>query len=258
MSTALHDATHAPSSAVSDARPWEGRAFGGIVLAAFLLYGIGSAAADRPIGIMLVVVNSIAVALAGLIGFRLVRSTDHRVGAGYLVARVAEAVLLAGGIILAECADVGDADNVGYLLGMIALSAGSIPFCQALATPSLDSPTSRNLGGLGYAALAIGALLELTTDRSLAVVFALPGGLFELALGLYLVRHGFSPSDRAGAEEPTHPPRTRHLPVSRRGQPSGARGRTPTRCRSRVRGHSGGRRRRPWRSFPGRCSRRSA
>ncbi len=31
------------------------------------------------------------------------------------------------------------------------------------------------------------------TDRSLTVVFALPGGLFELVLGLYLVRYGFRP-----------------------------------------------------------------
>ena len=54
---------HAPRPPVVDASDtplWEGRAFGGIVLAAFLLYGIGSAAADRPIGVTLVVVNSIA------------------------------------------------------------------------------------------------------------------------------------------------------------------------------------------------------
>jgi hypothetical protein len=43
----------------------------------------------------------------------------------------------------------------------------------------------------GYGALAIGALLELMTERSLTVVLALPGGLFELVLGLYLVRFGF-------------------------------------------------------------------
>ena len=191
MSAPFQDATLAPSSTVSDTRPWEGRAFGGIVLAAFLLYGIGSAAADRPIGITLVVVNSIAVALAGLIGFRLVRSTDHGVGAGYVVARAAEALLLAGGIIVAELSDVGDADDLGYLLGMIALTAGSIPFCQTLGRRRWIPRPLATWGVLGYAALAMGALLELTTDRSLAVISALPGGLFELALGLYLVRHGF-------------------------------------------------------------------
>ena len=191
MRAPLQDATHAPSSVVSDAPLWEGRVFGGIVLAAFLLYGIGSAAADRPIGITLVVVNSIAVAFAGLIGFRLVRSTDHSVGAGYVVARMAEAVLLAGGIILAEFADVSDADNAGYLLAMIALSAGSIPFCRTLGRRRWIPQPLATWGVLAYAALGVGALLELLTDRSLTVVFALPGGLFELALGLYLVRYGF-------------------------------------------------------------------
>ncbi len=140
---------------------WEGRAFGGIVLAAFLLYGIGSAAADRPIGVTLVIVNSIAVAFAGLIGFRLVRSTDRIVGVGYVVARVAEAVLLAGGIILAEFADVSDADNVGYLLAMIALAAGSIPFCRTLGRRRWIPQPVATWGMYGYAALAIGALLEL-------------------------------------------------------------------------------------------------
>ena len=192
-----HD-TRPEASNMPVVRSWEGRAFGVIVLAAFVLYGIGSAAADQPIGLTLVVINSIAVAFAGLIGLRQVRSADHGVGVGYLVSRVAEAVLLAGGIILAEFADVGDADTTGYLLAMIALSGGSIPFCQALRRHRWVPQPLATWGIYGYAVLAIGALLELTTDRSLAVYFALPGGLFELALGVYLVRYGFRrPTTRA-------------------------------------------------------------
>ena len=198
MSAPIHHTTRPPGSEVSDPPLWEGRAFGGIVLAAFLLYGIGSAAADQPMGMALVVVNSIAVAFAGLIGFRLVRSADRSVGLGYLAARVAEAVLLAGGIILAEFADVGDADITGYLLAMIALAAGSIPFCRTLGRRRWIPQPLATWGIYGYAALAIGAILELTTDRSLAVIFALPGGLFELVLGMYVVRYGFRrPTPRA-------------------------------------------------------------
>ena len=171
---------------------WEGRAFGGIVLAAFLLYGIGSAAADRPIGMTLVVVNSIAVAFAGLIGFRLVRSTDHSVGVGYLVARVAEAVLLAGGIILAEFADVGDADTIGYLLAMIALSVGSIPFCQTLGRRRWIPQPLATWGIYGYAVTRHRCTRRTDDGRAHSPWSSLlPGGLFELALGLYLVRYGF-------------------------------------------------------------------
>lgn len=72
MSAPIRDVVRHPTSKVSDASRWEGRAFGAIVLAAFLLYGVGSATADEPIGLALVVLNSIAVASAGLIGFRLV------------------------------------------------------------------------------------------------------------------------------------------------------------------------------------------
>jgi hypothetical protein len=104
---------------------------------------------------------------------------------------VAEAVLLAGGIIVAEFADVSNADNVGYLLAMIALAAGSIPFCRTLGRRRWIPQPLATWGMYGYGALAIGALLELMTERSLTVVLALPGGLFELVLGLYLVRFGF-------------------------------------------------------------------
>ncbi len=182
---------HRPTSGVSEVSQWEGRTFGGIVLAAFLLYGIGSATADQPIGLALVVANSIAVATAGLIGFRLVRPADRNVGAGYLAARVAEAVLLLGGILMAELADVGGADVNGYLLAMAALAVGSTPFCHVLGQRRLIPRALARWGIYGYAALAVGAVLELATGHSLAVIFALPGGLFELVLGLRLIWRGF-------------------------------------------------------------------
>ena len=47
---------------------WEGRLFGGLVLAAFFLYGIGSALVDEPIGVGLVAMNSVAVTIVGGIG----------------------------------------------------------------------------------------------------------------------------------------------------------------------------------------------
>lgn len=198
MSASVQHPTRTPRSDAAAMRQWEGRAFGGIVLAAFLLYGIGSATADRPIGLFLVVANSIAVAIAGSIGFRLVRATDRSVGVAYLVARVAEAILLAGGVILAELADVADADATGYLLAMIALAGGSIPFCQTLRRGRYIPPTLATWGIYGYTALAAGAFLELVTGRPIAVIFAVPGGLFELVLGLSVVRHGFClPTTRA-------------------------------------------------------------
>lgn len=180
-----------PSGTPSVATRTEGRLFGGIVLAAFVLYGIGSASADETIGMTLVVLNSTAVAVAGLIGWRLLRGSEPRIGLGYLAGRIAEGVLLAGGIIVAELGDVGGADTKGYLLGMVALAVGSVPFCRALGRGRWIPRSLATWGVYGYAALAGGALLELATGRPVAVVFAVPGGLFELALGVVLLRHGF-------------------------------------------------------------------
>ena len=169
----------------------EGRTFGAIVLAAFFLYGIGSAFADQPVGLALVAANSVAIAYAGMIGHRLLRSRDPGVGLVYLIARAAEAVLLVGGIALAEHGGMEDADNFGYLLAMIALGVGSIPFCRSLGHRQWIPRRLAICGVYGYAALAVGALIELTSGRSVVVLFSVPGGLFEVALGLYLVRYGF-------------------------------------------------------------------
>lgn len=185
----------APTSEVSD---WEGRLFGALVLAAFLLYGIGSGLADRPVGIGLVVLNSIAVAVVGLIGFRLLRSQHHRTGFGYLVGRILEALLLAGGVGVVAGTNSTNADTTGYLLAMIALGIGSMPFCHVLGRGRWLPLRLAQWGVLGYAALAVGAMIELTTGEEVAVFFAIPGGLFELAFGLRLLMRGF---DRGGSAD---------------------------------------------------------
>ena len=172
---------------------WEGRLFGGLVLAAFLLYGIGSALVDEPIGLVLAVANSIAVATVGVIGFRLLRNHHPRAGAVYLAARIAEAILLGGGVALYFLADVADADNTGYLLGMIALGIGSLPFWLVVGRGPWLSNRFALWGIAGYVALAAGALLELTTGQGVVIIASILGGLFEVAVGVHLLRRGFGP-----------------------------------------------------------------
>lgn len=104
---------HSEDPASTDARTirlWEGRLFGGLVLAAFFLYGIGSALVDEPIGVGLVAANSVAVSIVGVI--------------------------------------------------------------------------------------------ELATGRAVAYLFAAPGGLFEVAVGVHLVRRGFG-NAKSVAASPT-------------------------------------------------------
>ena len=169
----------------------EGRLFGGLVLAAFPLYGIGSALADRPIGVALVAANSVAVTVVGIIGWRLVRSRERAAGIGYLVARLAEATLLAAGIAFIHFADAPGAGDTAYQLGMLALGIGSIPFFGALRRRGWLPAPLAVWGMAGYTALAIGSAADLLSGRDVAEFFAIPGGLFELALGVILVRRGF-------------------------------------------------------------------
>jgi hypothetical protein len=195
-----HDAgSRAIEPSVAAPRLREGRLFGGLVLAAFLLYGIGSAVADRPIGLALVAANSIAVAAIGVIGWRLMRADERRAGTGYLVARIAEATLLAAGAAVIYFADAPDAGDTAYQLGMLALGIGSIPFCNALRRRGWLPAPLAVWGMAGYAALAVGAMLDMTTGRDVAEIFAIPGGLFELTLGVLLLRRGFWPLD-AGSQ----------------------------------------------------------
>ena len=126
---------HPARNATGPATPrlWEGRTFGALVLAAFGLYGTGSALADTPLGVTLVALNSLAVTTVGVLGYRLVRAGHPGVGAGYLGARAAEAALLLGGVLVVQIADLADADTVGYQLGMLALGVGSVPFFHTSA-----------------------------------------------------------------------------------------------------------------------------
>jgi hypothetical protein len=178
---------------------WEGRLFGGLVLAAFFLYGIGSALVDEPIGVVLVAVNSVAVTIVGIIGFRLLRNHNRWVGASYLATRIAEAAFLSGGVALYTFADRSDADITGYLLGMLVLGIGSLPFWYVVGRGPWLSNRFALWGMAGYVALATGAVIELTTGEEVTYFFAAPGGLFEIAVGLHLLRRGFATSNLTGA-----------------------------------------------------------
>ena len=179
-----------------------GRIFGAIVLAAFVLYGVGTSLANQTIGLTLVTANSIAVAIAGLIGWRVIKADHPRAGLGYLVGRVAEAALLVGGFALYTLNDVDGADNTGYLLGMLALAAGSVPFFHHLGNGPWIPNRLAQWGVVGYVALGVGAAIELATGWAVTLFFAVPGGLFELALGLYLVARGFvTNSARAAGQQ---------------------------------------------------------
>jgi len=169
--------------------------FGALVLAAFVLYGVGSSLVGNPVGLTLVGLNSIAVALIGAIGFRLLRSTARTAGVAYAVTRIVEATALFIGVVAVAIGAPAGVDQTTYLLGMVVLGVGSIPFLLALREGRWLPGWFTIWGIAGYTALASGALIELASGRPVAVAFAVVGGLFELALGVFLVWKGFGDAD---------------------------------------------------------------
>lgn len=174
-----------------------GRIAGALFLAAFVLYGVGSALGATPVGITLILLNSVAVVVIGLLIRRWLRPEALRIANGYLLARVAEAVLLAAGawFLVAERPEGND---LLYAAAMIALAAGSIPMLLTLAGLGLLPKWFAYWGAIGYALVGIGVVMDYPLP-GVGILFLVPGGLFEVAFGLLLVFAGFP--TRSGATE---------------------------------------------------------
>jgi hypothetical protein len=210
-----------------------GRVVGGLILSAFGLYGGGNALikaatggapalpenAASPgrlsTGATLVLANSAAVAGIGVLGSRVLRRRARRTAQVYLGTRAAEATLLA----LAPASTLGlvararrgalTSDGAGpaagalaraavqhsestYWVAMAALGVGSVPFCRTLLTSELLPRPLAAWGMAGYAIFAAGSALQLAGYK-VGLALSVPGGLFEVVAGTYLLVNGFDP-----------------------------------------------------------------
>lgn len=175
---------------------WTGRITGALFLSAFLLYGGGSAIADTAAGQALMLANCVAVVVIGVLAVRALPRWAARTALVYLLARLAEGGLLALGVVFLLRHDAS-ADDTAYAVAMLALGLGSLPFCRALGRWRAVPAWLALWGGLGYAALAVGSALALAGGPA-SLLWTIPGGLFELILGVRLLVTGF--------------PRTAHTP----------------------------------------------
>jgi hypothetical protein len=80
-----------------------------------------------------------------------------------------------------------------YQIAMMVLGIGSLFFCYVLYQAKLIPRFMSAWGFVGYTALAVGAVLELFGFK-VGLFYSIPGGLFELALPIWLVIKGFSSS----------------------------------------------------------------
>lgn len=164
-------------------------------------------------GALLMFANSAIVLANGALMFPVLRRHDERAAAAYLGIRAVEAALLASGIVaLLSLVSIGDgyvgagspaashfgtagdaaiaANAAAYLLAMALLGAGMAFVWAALRRTALVPRFLATWGAVGYALLAAGAVLEVG-GVEVALLLSVPGGLFELFVGVWLIRKGF-------------------------------------------------------------------
>src|SRR3954449_1775003 len=185
------------------------RIVGVLFLAGFLAYGVGSLIAtgivnsgDRSgstalfvTGVALMLLNSALVIGIGVLMFPILRAHNKPIAGGYLGTRIFEGVVLAIGVvslIVLTGSSAIHANAVFYNVAEAGLGIGSLFFCALLFRTGLVPRFLAVWGFIGYACFAGGTLLELFGVAGAGLVGAIPGGLFELTFGIWLIARGFA------------------------------------------------------------------
>src|SRR3954449_12669474 len=200
-----------PDSSVRQAA----RIVGVLFLAGFLAYGVGNLVATGIVdsdgrsdstalfvtGAALMLLNSAFVIGIGVLMFPILRAHNKAIAVGYLGTRIFEGVVLAIGvvslIVVADSAAAIHANSVFYNVAEAVLGIGSLFFCALLFRTGLVPRFLAVWGFLGYACFAGGTLLELFGVAGAALVSSIPGGLFELTFGIWLIAKGFRSTSAA-------------------------------------------------------------
>ena len=168
-----------------------GRAVGALFLLAFVAYGVGGAVAGPP-GALLMLVNSAVVAGIGVLAFPVLRPHSELTAHAYLVGRAVEAALLAVGVVFLLLPEPVPAGNhYSYQVAMMAVATAGVLFCRVLLRARLVPRAIAVWGIVGYAVFLLGAVLEVL-GYGVGVALSVPGGLFEIALGVLLIAKGFA------------------------------------------------------------------
>jgi hypothetical protein len=217
------------------------RLIGALFLAAFAFYGVGfgmvtsaSGAVDflstisahqttLALGAFLMLLNSVVVVGLGALFFPIIENHGKRTALAYLASRIVEAVLLAIGVLcllmlvpLGEYAREGagasvawatalgslltQANTMAFQIAMMSLGLASLFLCVLLFRTRLIPGFLAVWGLIGYALFLGGAIAEIF-GMHIGVMLSIPGGLFEVAVGFWLLVKGFQPEAYGGPAE---------------------------------------------------------
>jgi hypothetical protein len=197
------------------------RITGVLFLSAFLAYGIGTVMvtgvieATNPVveltfkrtqfitGATLMLLNSAIVASIGMLLSPMLVRFNRAIAWSYLAARAIEAIALAAGVmsllllVTAESPVTQAAimmarrgNFFAYQIGMVTLGFGSLFFCALLYRRRIVPRFLAAWGFVGYAVFFAGAVLEIA-GLQYGIMLSIPGGLFEITFGIWLIAKGF-------------------------------------------------------------------
>jgi len=218
----------APRNEVTSRMTWS-RLIGALFFAGFLVYGIGAIVVSSIVddsgfvatmpehetllvaGVLLMLLNVGVDIGKGVLFFPIIENYSKRTALVYFGAITVQAVLLAvGGILIlmliplggaAEggtgswVEDAGDAlvhgNTMAYNIGQAVLCFGGVFLSLLLFRVRLVPRVLAGLGVLGYSFHFTGSLAELF-EVEISMFLLIPGALFEVGLGFWLIFKGFN------------------------------------------------------------------
>jgi hypothetical protein len=203
------------------------RLIGALFLAGFLSYGVGFALVTSVtgapdflatisahqttlvLGALLMLLNSVVDVGKGVLFFPILEHHGKRTALAYLAAMIVEVVFLAVGVLALlmigplssqHGVDAGVANGLGslltqsntmaYQIAEMTLGFGAVFLCVLLFRTRLIPRFLAGWGVIGYAMLLAGAIAEIFGFH-IGLLLSIPGGLFEVALGCWLLIKGF-------------------------------------------------------------------
>jgi hypothetical protein len=206
---------------------------GGLFISGFVVYGVGFALVTSVVGgsdflasvpahqhtlvlgAFLMLLNTVVDVGKGVLFFPILARHSLFTALAYLATVIVEVVLLAVGVVFLllivplahQAVDSGQTeaswarsmaavavrgDAIAYQIAEMSLAVGCIILCSLLLRSGLVPSGLARWGVIGYAALGSGAVAE-TFGLHIALVLSIPGRLFEVALGVWLIVKGFRP-----------------------------------------------------------------
>ena len=173
------------------------------------------------VGALLMVMAGVWDAAHGILMFPVLKRHNERLAVGYLGARLIDAGLIAVGVLFillhiplgraylnAGAADTASlhalstvfnqAHLYAYEIGMLAVGFAGFMLCSTFYRTQLVPRRIAVWGLVGYASLAGGSVVGVL-GFDLALIHTIPGGLWELFIGVWLLAKGFRSSPTLSA-----------------------------------------------------------